>query len=111
MEKKSFFEKYQLEIIVFALFVGLYIFRPNSVEPKIKEITIHDTIYDTKMVDSLQLYIQDLTTELAQKNSYISEREQQALVRIEQIKYYISICEKRPQNKTFFFGWVKRAVK
>lgn len=30
--------------------------------------------------------------------------------RIEKIKYYISICEKRPSNKKFFYGWIKRTM-
>lgn len=30
--------------------------------------------------------------------------------RIEKIKYYIDICEKRSANKKYFFGWTKRAI-
>ena len=30
--------------------------------------------------------------------------------RIEKIKYYIDICDKRSTNKKYFFGWIKRAV-
>ena len=30
--------------------------------------------------------------------------------RIEKIKYYISICNKKPSNKKFFFGWINRAI-
>lgn len=29
---------------------------------------------------------------------------------IEKINHYIKICEKSPLQKTFFFGWVRRAV-
>lgn len=30
--------------------------------------------------------------------------------RIEKIKYYINICEKKTTNKKYFFGWIRRAV-
>lgn len=30
--------------------------------------------------------------------------------RIEKIKYYIDICNKRSANKKYFFGWIKRAI-
>lgn len=30
--------------------------------------------------------------------------------RIEKIKYYIDICDKRSANKKYFFGWIKRAI-
>lgn len=30
--------------------------------------------------------------------------------RIEKIKYYIDICNKRSTNKKYFFGWIKRAI-
>lgn len=30
--------------------------------------------------------------------------------RIEKIKYYIDICNKRSLNKKYFFGWIKRTM-
>lgn len=30
--------------------------------------------------------------------------------RIEKIKYYITITERRPDNKKYFFGWIKRTM-
>lgn len=30
--------------------------------------------------------------------------------RVEQVKFYINLCEKKPSQKVFLLGWVKRAV-
>lgn len=30
---------------------------------------------------------------------------------VTKIQYYIDITDQRPKNKTFFFGWVKRAMR
>ncbi len=30
---------------------------------------------------------------------------------LEKIKYYIKICDNKPSNKKFFFGWIKRAMR
>lgn len=30
--------------------------------------------------------------------------------RIEKIRYYLRICEKRAANKKFFYGWIKRTM-
>lgn len=49
--------------------------------------------------DSIKLYRDSIPYE-----DYLNAR------RIEKIKYYISICEKRSTNKKFFYGWIKRAV-
>jgi len=40
----------------------------------------------------------------------ISEDEYMNSRRVEKIKYYIRITERRPANKKFFFGWIKRTV-
>lgn len=42
--------------------------------------------------------------------STISEDEYMNSRRVEKIKYYIRITERRPANKKFFFGWIKRTV-
>lgn len=49
--------------------------------------------------DSIKLYRDSIPYE-----DYLNAR------RIEKIKYYISICEKRSTNKKFFYGWIKRAM-
>lgn len=30
--------------------------------------------------------------------------------KLEKVKFYISICERNPTQKQFFFGWIRRAV-
>lgn len=49
--------------------------------------------------DSIKLYRDSIPYE-----DYLNAR------RIEKIKYYISICEKRSTNKKFFYGWIKRTM-
>lgn len=49
--------------------------------------------------DSIRLYRDSIPYQ-----DYINAR------RIEKIKYYISICEKRSTNKKFFYGWIKRTM-
>lgn len=78
------------------------------------------TIYDESRIDSLSKIIkhqadsirllQDSvnfykdTLQWENYANYINAR------RIEKVKYYITICEKRPANKKYFFGWIRRAV-
>jgi hypothetical protein len=52
-----------------------------------------------KYKDSLKFYKDSI-----EYDSYINAR------RIEKIKYYISICEKKTSNKKFFYGWIKRVM-
>lgn len=49
--------------------------------------------------DSIKLYRDSIPYQ-----DYINAR------RIEKIKYYISICEKKSTNKKFFYGWIKRTM-
>lgn len=49
--------------------------------------------------DSLHLYRDSISYE-----DFLNAR------RVEKIKYYISICEKKPTNKKFFYGWIKRTM-
>ena len=42
---------------------------------------------------------------------YVSSAESLvAMYKLERIKFYIDITESNPNNRTFFYGWVKRAV-
>ena len=52
------------------------------------------------MLRDSMVYYRDTTEYI----NYINAR------RIEKIKYYISICEKRPANKQYFFGWIRRTM-
>lgn len=53
----------------------------------------------SKARDSISFYRDSISYQY-----YINAR------RIEKIKYYISICDKKPTNKQFFFGWIKRTM-
>jgi hypothetical protein len=105
----TFFEKYQF--LIAAVIVGVLFVYSNSrqtTQSESKETVKIDTVFveNGKTIDSLKAVIDDL-----QQNIGISVREQQAAAAVYQVQYYIDITEKRPQNKTFFFGWVKRAIK
>lgn len=52
------------------------------------------------MLRDSMVYYRDTTEYI----NYINAR------RIEKIKYYINICEKRPANKQYFFGWIRRTM-
>ena len=52
-----------------------------------------------ELKDSLKLYQSTITEE-----QYMNSR------RIEKIRYYVHITERRPANKKFFFGWIKRTL-
>ena len=49
--------------------------------------------------DSLKFYRDSIPYD-----TYINAR------RIEKIKYYISITEKKPSNQKFFYGWIRRTM-
>lgn len=49
--------------------------------------------------DSLKFYRDSIPYDV-----YINAR------RIEKIKYYVRITEKNPNNKKFFYGWIRRAI-
>lgn len=49
--------------------------------------------------DSLKFYRDSIPYD-----TYINAR------RIEKIKYYLSITEKKPSNQKFFYGWIRRTM-
>ena len=106
----TIFERYQF--LIAAVIVGVLFVYSNSLNnpqnTETKTVIKTDTVFveSGKTIDSLKAVIDDL-----QQNIGISVREQQAAAAVYQVQYYIDITEKRPQNKTFFFGWVKRAIK
>lgn len=70
----------------------------SAVDSLLKELKItHDSLKIVK--DSMTFYRDSMLYE-----NYINAR------RIEKIKYYINICDKKSTNKKYFFGWIKRAV-
>lgn len=86
----------------------------NNVVPVVDTIYIEvikvDTIVDTHVADSIGkclIQAQDsikFYRDSIRYEDYINAR------RIEKIRYYISICEKKPTNKKFFFGWIRRTM-
>lgn len=77
---------------------------PMPVEPEI--VYVEDTTKVTElearirvMEDSLKFYRDSIPYD-----TYMNAR------RIEKIKYYISITEKKPSNQKFFYGWIRRTM-
>lgn len=54
--------------------------------------------------------IQVLKDSIFTLNNSITQEDFLNRLRIERIKYYISITEKRPANQKFFYGWVRRTM-
>lgn len=59
-----------------------------------------------KVQDSLKITKDSMTyyRDTIEYQNYINAR------RIEKIKYYINICDRRSANKKYFFGWIKRTM-
>jgi hypothetical protein len=76
-----------------------------------------DTIYQhEKVADSSALILANdsialLKDSIAKLNSTIKYSDYRNGRIVTKIQYYITITERRPANKTFFFGWVKRAMR
>ena len=89
------------------------VFTPNS-NPiqKTDTITVHDTVFldSPYQVDTIA-QLRDSIARIHSAKRVISSREKKAVERIEQIKYYVNICDRNPSQKVFIFGWVKRALK
>lgn len=79
---------------------------PDAMPFRVDTIMIEDSV----KIDSLNRLLDTVCDSLIfyrdtiLYDNYINAR------RIEKIKYYINICEKKPTNKKYFFGWIKRAV-
>lgn len=86
--------------------------RPATVSEPEKTLidTVTVIIEDTARISELENKIKSLEDTLKfYKDSipydvYINAR------RIEKIKYYIRITEKRPSNQKFFYGWIRRTM-
>lgn len=110
MKKTNVFEKYQF-LIAAVIIVAVVVYSNKRENFTAKETVKVDTVFveNGKTIDSLQNELNLLNEEIA-RTTKMSVREQQAAAAVYQIKYFIDITEKRPANKTFFFGWVKRAI-
>lgn len=121
MKKANVFEKYQFllaAVIIGILFVYTNVrndLKLSANQQSLSAMTANDSILSANkllsaIADSLQNELNLLNEEMA-RTTKMSVREQQAAAAVYQIQYYIDITEKRPANRTFFFGWVKRAIK
>ena len=66
------------------------------------------------VVDSIQILkdsIGILTRQLEETRVLIKYDDFDARFRLARIRKYVAICDMRPANKKYFFGWIKRAIK
>ena len=68
------------------------------------------TIIDRSVADSLSICLARARDSVSLYRDSIPYQDYINARRIEKIKYYISICDKKPTNKQFFFGWIKRTM-
>lgn len=73
-------------------------------------VIIRDTVKDEINIQQLEQYIQQLEDSITKLNTTILYETYINARRIEKIKYYIDICEKKPNNKKYFYGWIKRTM-
>lgn len=91
--------------------------QPDSIVIQMKPDTVKIYVFDSERIDSLFNELRNVQDSLKiAKDSMIYYRdtiEYQNYInarRIEKIKYYINICDKRSANKKYFFGWIKRTM-
>lgn len=76
--------------------------------------TIHsvEVIYvtDTVLISELKTEIENLKDSLERVTNEITYENYINARRIEKIKYYINITERKPTNQKFFFGWIRRTM-
>lgn len=68
------------------------------------------TIEDTAKIDELKRELKTVRDSLSFYRDSISYENYINSRRIEKIKYYITICDKKSTNKKYFFGWIKRTM-
>lgn len=113
---RTFFEKI-IKPIIYALIIigfGFMIYsqvRMNQDILALKRGNI-ETVIDTPIVDDVAQYDSIMNTPIL--NGYevgdMSIEEYLNASKLAKIQYYIDITDKRPANKTFFFGWIKRTM-
>lgn len=100
--------------LIFALFLVNCSYTKNN---KIKENTslIQDSLVNKIYSDSIEIFklkqeVKFWKDSVETLDSTINYEDYINARRIEKIKYYIKICENRPTNKKYFFGWIKRTI-
>jgi hypothetical protein len=97
-------------------------FKTASTKDSLKFIAFQDSmkILNTSLVDktntvkSLTDSIEKLQAKvdsLSKIGTTIEFENYIAKKKLVRIKYYIKICDNKPSNKKFFFGWVKRTIR
>ena len=91
--------------------------QPDSIVVQLKPDTVKIYVSDSERIDSLFSELRNVQDSLKIANDsivyYRDTIEYQNYInarRIEKIKYYINICNKRSVNKKYFFGWIKRTM-
>jgi len=85
----------------------------KTVEPVIQ---VPDTVYvevpviNQERIKELESDVQFWKHQVDSLNTTILYEDYMNARRMEKVKYYISICEKKPSNKKFFYGWIKRTM-
>ena len=85
----------------------------KTVEPVIQ---VPDTVYvkvpviNQERIKELESDVQFWKHQVDSLNTTIPYEDYMNARRMEKVKYYISICEKKPSNKKFFYGWIKRTM-
>ena len=100
------------------LLFGLCLLSCNGKAQK-KVVPIHDTIAVVSHAncDSLQAILSSYKAQIDSLNKVIKSKDSISSkdftygFKYERIKYYYNICEKRPANKKYFYGWVRRVLK
>lgn len=98
-----------LLLLITILLVSCTTIKKNEAD-KIDRDTVYLEVQDVDRVRELEadvrywrdsVYYINSTTPI---DNYLDAR------KVEKIKYYISITEKNPNNKKFFYGWIKRTM-
>lgn len=79
---------------------------PEIVPPDTVTVVIEDTARISELTDKIKCLEDSLKfyKDSIPYNVYINAR------KIEKIKYYIRITEKKPSNQKFFYGWIRRTI-
>ena len=106
-----------MRTIFLCLLTALMISCKSSVQKTVEPvIQVPDTVYvevpviNQERIKELESDVQFWKHKVDSLNTTIPYEDYMNARRMEKVKYYISICEKKPSNKKFFYGWIKRTM-
>lgn len=112
---KSFLSKaVKPTLAVLLLFgIGFMIYTQVKLTNDVKRLQAISVPLERPIVDDVQEY--DLITNESAVDAYVENDSIPFDVymnarKLAKIQYYIDITDRRPANKTFFFGWIKRTM-